>query len=175
MIITQWKLISTSEIVPYRLSLSSGMGMLICRSMLLSSSSGAVSMIVSLDRSQNTSSRDRLPLLLLDAAELRDRAGVVGTDETGVLTSVLEFRDDKGIGMMLHPPPVELDAAGDAGRGGVGGPPTQLAGAGGSGATVMPHMFAWDSGASLGRCADSCPPWWYWCWPRLFLALVLAG
>ena len=48
-------------------------------SIVLISSSDTVSKEVFTDRSQRTSSRDHLPLLLVEAVELRECAGVVGT------------------------------------------------------------------------------------------------
>ena len=83
-----------------------------------------VSKGASTDMSWTASSRDRLPPLLLDAAEPRDCTGVVGTYKAceWSFSGVLESRS---IGVMLHPSPLELDAAG---RGGVGGlPPGWLA------------------------------------------------
>ena len=38
-----------------------------------------------MDKSPMTSSRDRLLLLRLDAAEIRDRTGMLGTDEASEL------------------------------------------------------------------------------------------
>ena len=108
------------------LNLASRMGMAICWSMLLCSSMGMVFKVVSTDRSCTTSSRDRLPLLLLDAAELRDHTGMVGTDEAHKwsLTGILESSGDESIDVMLRPSPVELDTPRDAGCGGVGGLPS---------------------------------------------------
>ena len=79
-------------------------GMAICGSMVLISSSGMVSRVLSTDRSQTTSTRNHLPLLFLDATELRDHAGVVGTDEARdwSFTMVLESKGDEGICMILH-------------------------------------------------------------------------
>ena len=57
-----------------------------------------------------SSFKDCLTLLLLHATELKDCAGVVGTDEAHEwsLTRVLESRGDKGNGVMLCSPPLEL-------------------------------------------------------------------
>ena len=68
-------------LVVWHSSLASKIGIATRRTIVLSSSSGAVLRDVSMHRSWTTSSTVCLPLLLLDAMELRERAGVVKNDE----------------------------------------------------------------------------------------------
>ena len=80
-------------------------------------------MVVSSDRSWKILSRNWLPLQLLGATELKNHAGVVGMDEARewFLAGVLESKGNEGIVVTIHPSPVELDPAGDACSGSVGG------------------------------------------------------